>query len=112
MPHVLGTNAGGDPEDNEVVEKIGAFAHDRFAIAAGGVENHLDRFLGELFRHFGATGAQQSGRPRFLGIGILSIDDGGVEAIERISHKAEHRPALARGKLRWRTQYLRISNYA
>src|SRR5262249_42451435 len=107
-----GTDAGGDPEHNEVVEKIGAFAHDRFAIAIRGVEHHLDRFLSELFCHFGATRAQQSGRPRFLWVGILSIDEGGVEAMEVISHATEHRPPATRGKLRWRAQYLRISDYA
>src|SRR5215831_15237319 len=32
-PHVLGMDAGGDPEHDEIVEKVGAFAHHGFAIA-------------------------------------------------------------------------------
>src|SRR5215510_5998904 len=32
-PYVLGMDAGGDPEHDEIVEKVGAFAHHGFAIA-------------------------------------------------------------------------------
>src|SRR6266567_8369326 len=32
-PHVLGMDAGGDPEHDEIVEKVGAFAHHGIAIA-------------------------------------------------------------------------------
>ena len=85
-PHVLGVNAGRGPQHHEVVEQIGALAHDQIRMAVHGIHRHLDRFLGQLLRHLAAARAQQPGRPRGRGIGDPGGEDGGVETVERITH--------------------------
>jgi hypothetical protein len=87
-PHVLGVNAGCGPEHHEVVEQIGALTHDRIGMAVHRVDRHLDRFLGQLLRHLAAARAQQPGRPRACRVGHSGSQDGGVKAIERITHGA------------------------
>jgi hypothetical protein len=62
-PDVIGFDAGGDPQHHEIVDEIGAFLDDGFAIAMHGIDHDLDRLLGELLGHFAAARAQQPRRP-------------------------------------------------
>jgi len=85
-PDIVGMHSGGNPEHDQIVQEIGAFADHRFRLALHGVDYDLDRLFGEFFGHFGAPGAHQLGRPRFRGIGQLRRDHGVVETGDRISH--------------------------
>src|ERR1700720_1522130 len=58
FPDILGLDAGGDPQHYEIVDEIGAFLDDRFAIAMHGVDHNLDRLLRELLGHLAAARAQ------------------------------------------------------
>src|SRR5262249_29576791 len=89
-PHVLGMDAGGDPEHDEIVEKVGAFAHHSIAIAVHGIDRHLDRLLRQLLGHLAAARAQQPRRPRGRRIGALGGENGLVKTIERITHSGHN----------------------
>src|SRR6476660_10633362 len=54
--------------------------------AVHGVDRHFNRFLGQLLRHLAAARAQQPGRPRARRVGDPGSQDGGVKAVERITH--------------------------
>ena len=70
-----GRTPASDPEHDQIVEQVGAFADHRLAIAVHGVDDDLDRLLGELLGHLGAAGAQQLGGARHRRIGVLRGDD-------------------------------------
>ena len=91
-PHVLGVDAGRNPEHDQIIEQIGAFPHDGLGVAAHGVDHHLDGFLGELLGHLAAARTQQARRPRGRRIGALGGDDGLMQAVERISHAGHNKP--------------------
>ena len=59
---VLRPDAGLGPEHDQIVEQIGAFADHRLAIAVHGVDDDLDRLLGELLGHLGAAGRASAWR--------------------------------------------------
>src|ERR1700693_2188839 len=56
LPDLFRVDAGSHPEDDQVVEKVGALAHDRIVIAVERVDHDLESFLAELLRHLGAPG--------------------------------------------------------
>src|ERR1700736_7043069 len=43
LPDIFGADAGGDPEDDQIVEEIGAFLDHSVAIAVHRVDDYLDR---------------------------------------------------------------------
>src|SRR5215468_7845243 len=76
LPDVFGFDAGSDPQDDEIVDEIGAFLDDRFTIAVHRVDYDLDRLFGELLRHLAAARAQQARRPRGGRIVVTAVVGG------------------------------------
>src|SRR5690242_20447479 len=95
LPDILRTDAGGDPQHDEMVDEIGAFLDDRFAVAEHGIEDYLDRLLGELLRHLAAAGAQKPGGPRGRRIVVAAGECRVIEAGDRIRHAADHNTAIS-----------------
>src|SRR6185312_10910095 len=85
-PDVVRTHPRMGPEHHEVVDEIGAFAHNRLGLAVHGVDDDFDRLFRELLGHFGPAGAKQLRGPRFGGVGPLRGDHGVIETGDRISH--------------------------
>jgi hypothetical protein len=85
-PHVLGRDAGRDPQYHQVVEQIRALAHQRVAAAVERVDHHLERLLAEFLGDLGTSGVQQPRGARGSGIGMARGQHRLVQAIERIGH--------------------------
>src|SRR6185437_11233275 len=58
---VGGGEAGVGPDYEEVVEHVGAFEDERGAVAAGGFDDRLDRFLAEFLRDLFAAFGEEAG---------------------------------------------------
>src|SRR5580704_6075155 len=89
LPYLARAHAGGRPHHDEIVEEIGALAHDGIAVAVDRVDDDLDRFFGELLGDLGAAGAKQARGARYHGIGVPSLNYRFVKSLDRISHAAK-----------------------
>ena len=69
--------------------EIGTFADDGFGLAVDGIDDDLDRLLGELLGHFGGAALKQLGRARRRRIEILGRDYRLVKPLERINHPSK-----------------------
>src|SRR5262245_31912600 len=85
-PHVLRTHARRNPQHDEIVDEVGALAHDCVAVAVHGVDDDLDRLFGELLGHLGAASTQQAGRTRSRRIRLLGGGYGVIQPVDRITH--------------------------
>src|SRR5215510_5332921 len=85
-PYVVRTHARRNPQHDEIVDEVGALAHDCVAVAVHGVDDDLDRLFGELLGHLGAASTQQAGRTRSRRIRLLGGRYGVIQPVDRITH--------------------------
>src|SRR5581483_1810735 len=104
LPDILRFHARGDPQDNQIVDKIRTFADYGIAVAVHRVDDDLDCLLGKLLRHLGPPRAQKARRARARRIALLQVEDRFVEPVNRISHAPDHTSAGGNGALTMMTR--------
>src|SRR5580704_6664221 len=80
LPDVVRADARRDPQHDEVIDQVGAFFDDGFAVAVHGVDDDLDCLFGQLFRHLAAARTQQPRGPRRRRIVVPAGERGLIEA--------------------------------
>src|SRR5581483_11053852 len=68
-PHSLGLDAACRPQGQQVVEHVGALAHELGLVAADALDQRLDRLLAQLLGDLLAAACEQPRRVRSVGIG-------------------------------------------
>src|SRR5260370_17816049 len=82
-PDGLGFHAERRQQGQQMVEHVGAFAHELRPVAADAFDQRLDGFLAQLFGDLLAAAAEQAGRVGSVGVGALVPPDRGGEADAR-----------------------------
>src|SRR4029077_9042013 len=83
-PYRLGLHTERRPQGQQVVENVGAFAHELGLVAADNFDQRLDGFLAQLLGDLLASAAEQAGRVGGVGIGALAPLDHEIEAVEHM----------------------------
>jgi hypothetical protein len=70
VPDILRADAGGGPKHGQIVKEIRALANDSIRLTIECIDDNLDGFLGDFFRHFRGPALKQPRSARRRGIKI------------------------------------------